>query len=233
MVSIVKNLVPEGVELIDRVVVLEREHVGSLVTLRELRVVSVLAVEGLHKIADVVDEKAQAVGLADILIVAELVHQVGVDVAVLVVIALLAAEPGDDIVEGSGQVAVGVVDIVVGDRSFLDVGVVDEMEITLPALSVVLEVISEGGALNESVLVLVRNPVVQVVFAEVGQHLVGLIKGARRLLLKDVLRNVGHIEVTVDGPGSGDAGKGSDQHNSQSLHDEFKIILSNSFLVTQ
>lgn len=96
VVAVVHELVPEGVQLVDIIVVLEREQVATFVAIGELRVKQILAVQWLHQIPHVVDHQAQSVRLGDILIIFELVHQVGVDRVCLVVSALLAGEPGSD-----------------------------------------------------------------------------------------------------------------------------------------
>jgi len=86
MVAIVEDLVPEGVKLINLIVVLQREHIGALVTIFSVKLVieSSLAVERLHKIADVVDKQAECVRLAKVLIVAELWHKIVVHVSIFV-----------------------------------------------------------------------------------------------------------------------------------------------------
>lgn len=45
----------------------------------------------------------------------------------------------------------------------------------------------------------------RVILCKVRQHLVGGGQGVRSVLLKEILGDIGHIEVTVDGPGPSEA----------------------------
>ena len=64
------------------------------------------------------------------------------------------------------------------------------MEIALPTLTVVLVVIGECCTLNESVFVFVFGQVSAAVAVKMGQHLIGLLKRARRLVRENIVGNV-------------------------------------------
>ena len=61
MVAVVHELVPECVQLVNIVVVLEWDIVAALVTVGELAVVVRLAMQGLHYVTHVVDDQAEGV----------------------------------------------------------------------------------------------------------------------------------------------------------------------------
>ena len=86
----VENLVPEGVQLVNIVVILKREIVAAPVTIWELAVVAVLTVQRLDQVTNVVDDEAKGVRLGDVLIVVELIHEVNVYVTRLVIVTLFA-----------------------------------------------------------------------------------------------------------------------------------------------
>ena len=144
-------------QFIYTVVVLKRECVGSLVAILELLVVAGLTVEWLEEVTHIVDEQAKSVGLSDILIVVKLVHQKGVKVVRLVGGALLARKPSGDIVQGNRQILFPVVDFIIVFTSLFNPRVLKEVEVGLPHLAVIFEVISEGCTLDESMLVLILN----------------------------------------------------------------------------
>ena len=168
----VENFVPEGVQFIDFIVVLEWEEVSTLVTRSELGRVEILAVERLDKVTDVVDEKAKGNRLGNVLIVSELVRQVRVHIAGLVVVTLLAREPRNDIVQANCEVSRGVYNVVVGLFAVDDVGQVLEVVVRLPALAMVLGVVSEGRTLDEGMLVLVVG-LFGDCLCQVSQHMIG------------------------------------------------------------
>ena len=90
VVLLVEHFVPKSVELIHIIVILEREVVRSSVTVDELRVVAILAMQWLTEVAHVMNKQTQSIRLSNILIVAELVHKVQVDVRSLIVVSTLA-----------------------------------------------------------------------------------------------------------------------------------------------
>lgn len=64
------------------------------------------------------------------------------------------------------------------------------MEVALPAAPVVLDVVSEGGALHEGVVaVLIREGGVRLV--QVGEQVQGVFKGAGAVLEQPILGDVG------------------------------------------
>ena len=196
MIAVVDELIPEGVELIDVIVVLEWEEVSTFVTVRELRVVAVLTVEGLDEVTHIVDEEAEGVRFGDVLIVIELVHQVGVHGASLVICALFARKPGDNTVKSHSKIARVFDDIVVTLLALIDIWEVNEVVVTLPPFAVVLEIVGERGALNEGVLVLVRGHV-GVRILQIGQHLIRSRKRVRSILLQEVLGDVCNYRIIV------------------------------------
>ena len=160
VVPVVKDFVPKGMQLINIIVVLEREHIGTLVavfSVKLFQVVAVLAVEGLHEVAHVVNEETESVGLSNVFVVVELLHEMLVHVARFVVIAHLAREPRDNIVECGSQIARALVGIEVALLAILNPWHVDEVEVSLPAFTVVFVVVSKRRTLNKSVLILVRR----------------------------------------------------------------------------
>lgn len=78
----VHKLVPQGVEFINRIVVLEGDQVATLITIGVSLVIEILIVEGLVHVTDVVDQKAECVGLSKLLITSvQTVQNVVVNVA--------------------------------------------------------------------------------------------------------------------------------------------------------
>ena len=72
----VDDFVPKSVKLINIVVVLKGEIVGTFVAVWELAVVAILAMKRLDKVSNVMDDEAQGVRLGDEFIVIELFHEV-------------------------------------------------------------------------------------------------------------------------------------------------------------
>ena len=105
---------------------------------------------------------------------------------------MLATEPGDDIGECVGKIAILRLELVVRGIAALVVGNVDEMEVALPAFAVVLVIISESCTLHESVLVFVLGQVSASEAVKIRQHLIGLLKGAGRLVRENVVGDVRH-----------------------------------------
>ena len=105
MVAVVEEFVPKRVHLVNVVVVLQWEVIGTFVPLRPLLTVARLTVQRLHEVPNVVDYETEGVGLGHVLVIVELVHQVGIDQAALVVRHVFAGEPGDEVSEGVGQVS--------------------------------------------------------------------------------------------------------------------------------
>lgn len=90
VIPIVENLVPEGVQLVNIVVILKREVIATFITIWELAVPAVLTVQRLDKVSNVVDDETKGVRLGDVLIVVELIHEVNVYVTRLVIVTLFA-----------------------------------------------------------------------------------------------------------------------------------------------
>ena len=61
--------------------------------------------------------------------------------------------------EACGQIASARLDVVVAFTAILDPGFIDEVEVGLPHLAVVLDVVSKGGALDKGVITLVSRQV--------------------------------------------------------------------------
>lgn len=90
LVLSVEDLVEEGVQLTHTVVIGQWEGVGTLVTGRVVLVVTEFAVEWLHDVAHIVDQKAQGVRLCNVLIIIELFHKESIHVSVLIVFTAFA-----------------------------------------------------------------------------------------------------------------------------------------------
>jgi len=202
VVSFVENFVPKRVKLINVVVVLEGEVVTTPVSFREFTVETVLAVEWLSQVAHVVDEQAEGVGLGDILVVVELIHNVSVHAARLVAVTLFARKPGSDAVKSIGQVSRVVVNVVVAFLALVNIRVVNKVVVSLPALAMILKVIRKSGTLDERVLVLVRRHV-RVGLLQIREHLIGSSKRIGCIVLKQVLRNVCDEKMAIYGPCAG------------------------------
>ena len=151
MVAIVNYFVPESMKLIDIIMILEREVISTFIASSEFAVVAVLAVKGLDKVTHVVDEETKGIGLGNVFIIAKLVHQVGVHVRGLVIISFFARHPRDNVFDASGQVSGALIEVIIGRLAFFEIRVVDEMEVGLPCLSMILEIVGKGSALYESV----------------------------------------------------------------------------------
>lgn len=149
----VEDFVPEGVELVALVVVWDHEFVACDVTTGEFVGITIFHVHWLMDVAQVVDEQAQGVTLCDVGVTrVKPILDIVVNVRVEIGVAILLADPGDD--AGNGFRDVSGFDLgrlwVVGCRLafFVNKWVIDEMEVTLPAAAMVLDVVGEGRALN-------------------------------------------------------------------------------------
>ena len=157
-------------------------------------------------VAEVVDEETEGVGLGDVGVArVESVVNVVIDVGVKVISAVLLADPGRDLGDSFGDVAggdFGGLGIVGCSLTILiDEGIINKVEVTLPATTMVLNIVREGRALNERVHVLtvdkLRVKVLQIL--ELGESRIecGLV-----FLLKDIHGHVSDCHVSVDGKGA-------------------------------
>ena len=71
------------------------------------------------------------------------------------------------------------------------------MEVSLPSLTVVFEVIGESSTLNEGMVFFMISHL-WVGNLKEGEHIVGGVERVGRVLLKEVLGNVGYEEMSVD-----------------------------------
>jgi hypothetical protein len=84
-VELVEHGVPGGVELGDRVVVLQGEVVAATVACREFWVHAAQCVHRLVDISQIVDQEAESVGLSSGFIVVVVLHYSSVSVTLLIV----------------------------------------------------------------------------------------------------------------------------------------------------
>jgi len=158
-------------------VVLKWHQVATLVAIRVLSSVHVLIVEWLVHVTNIVDQQTQSVGLGKKLITwVKSVLNVVVDVATLVVVTIVThRQPLDQVGAAVGHVVVVLI-VVVG--AFIIGWLVDlvlEVEVGLPRATVVFDIVSKGGTLNEWVVYLSVGQL-WVVSMQVAQHLDSLIE---------------------------------------------------------
>lgn len=199
----VDTLVPDGVHFVGLVVVRDRECVSTGITIRVVVVEARGRVERLRDVAEEVDKQAQGVRPGYRLVArVQPVLDVVIDVGLLVAIPVLAREPVGDLSDALSQVPssnfLGF--RVVSSRLALlvNVRVVDVVEVALPAASVVLNIISEGGALDEGVCVFPPNEF-GVRFLKRHQFGNGGVQGVDVVGGEEVLGNVGNGQVAIDG----------------------------------
>ena len=80
----------------------------------------------------------------------------------------------------------------------IDKGIIDEVEVALPPTTVVLNIVSEGRALNVWVHVLTVDELGIEILEELELGDSRIIGGLVSGLLHDVLGHVGNCQVTVD-----------------------------------
>lgn len=153
-VEFVEDGVPGSVELSDGVVVLQGEVVATAVASGELWVHTAQSVHGLVDVSQIVDQKAESVGLSSGFIVVVVLHYSSVSVTLLVV--SLIRQPVDNVGDVLGDVVHILLElgVVLEVATLVEVGDVNEVPVGLPAATLVLDLVSEGGTLNEGVLVL-------------------------------------------------------------------------------
>lgn len=170
----VNDFVEKSVQLINLVMVWERESIGTFVAVWVRFVVATFTVERLVDVSHVVDEEAERVRFGVVLVAwVQAVLHVIIHVRVLVVSAVFAREPISDVLDGKGQVTrLHVRDVVIAGFALLNVGNVDEVVVGLPGTTVIFDIVGERGALHERVSVFVANELRIRVFQEL-EHLVG------------------------------------------------------------
>ena len=150
-VELVENGIPGSVELSNWVVVFQGEGVTTAVASREIWVYTAQRVHRLMNISQIVDQKAESIGLSSGFIVVVVLHYSSVSVTLLIV--ALVWQPIDNV----GDVLCDVVHILLKLRIVLQiatlvkVGDVDEVPVGLPAASLVLNLVSECSTLHERV----------------------------------------------------------------------------------
>lgn len=88
----VHKFVPQSVQLINRVVVLQGDQVTALVTVGVSLIVEVLIMEGLVHVANVVDQQTKRIGFSKVLItIVKTIQDVVVNVATLVLFAIVSS----------------------------------------------------------------------------------------------------------------------------------------------
>ena len=153
-VEFVEDGVPGSVELSDGVVVLQGEVVATAVASGELWVHTAQSVHGLVDVSQIVDQKAESIGLSSGFIVVVVLHYSSVSVTLLVV--ALVRQPVDDVGDVLGDVVHILLElgVVLEVATLVEVGDVNEVPVGLPTATLVLDFVSKGSTLNEGVLVL-------------------------------------------------------------------------------
>lgn len=152
----VHEFVPQGVQLINGVVVLQGDQVTALVAVGVSLIVEVQVMEGLVHIPNVVDQQAQSIRFSKIFITfVKTIQDVVVNVATFVLFTILSSrEPLDQICTTVGHVVLVVVVVVDTIIVLILEYVVLKVEVRLPSATVVLDIIGESSALNEGVVFL-------------------------------------------------------------------------------
>lgn len=151
--ELVDDGVPDGVEVSSTILVGDPLRVTTTVTSGELAVDLSGSVERLMKITDIVDNETESEG-ATIFLVAEFV----VDCLVVVVVSVVTVvlEPGGQVGDSISDIVFILLEIEVIKRTTLvKVWLVDKMPSRLPGVTLTLNVIGEGSALNERIVTFV------------------------------------------------------------------------------
>jgi hypothetical protein len=148
-------------------------------------------VEGLVDIANVMDEETKSVGLGKIsLSRVESILNVLVHIAFQVIVAVLGcAKPLNNSFHSVGQVVLRVLVTVVLGVTVRVPCFGLEVEIGLPGSTVVLDVISKCGALNEGVVVFSASQS-GILFMQESKQVNSLIQGIRRVYQELILSNI-------------------------------------------
>lgn len=160
----VQDLIPDSVEFIGFVVVRDRESVGSFVTSGVLIVKTRSSVERLMQVTDIVDKQTKSVRSSSIVVSrVEPVLNIVIHVGLLVPFAVLTREPVCDIIDSCHDV-VGWNHIrsrVIGSSlaRLINKGIINEVEALLPHTSMVLNIVSKGGTLDERVASLMASQI--------------------------------------------------------------------------
>ena len=110
----VEDLVPERMQFVNIVVILEREQVSSFVTINKLFVKAILAVERLYDVTNVMNEQTERVRLSIALVTrVESILNVIIDVRVKVGITIFLSEPCDKVCDAYCQIATFVWKVVI------------------------------------------------------------------------------------------------------------------------
>lgn len=149
-------------ELIGLVVVGNGECVSSFISLRVLVVKARSGVERLVQVSNIVDEKTEGVRPGSIVVAGvESVLNIVIHVRLLVAFPVLSGEPVGNVLDGHHDVVGGNhigAGVVSGSLTCLvDEWVINEVEVGLPHTSMVLDIISECGTLDERVVSLVAS----------------------------------------------------------------------------
>lgn len=133
-------------QLISTIVIWEFKSIGSGVTFGEVRVVSVLVVEGLVDVSNIVDQQAQSVRLCKLRLTGvQSVLDVVVDVRGFVTSSVSSvAQPLDEVRDSNSQIASFVRGVKVGNgTALIQVWSLLEVIVRLPGTSVILNVVGE------------------------------------------------------------------------------------------
>ena len=129
------------------------------------------------------DKKTESVRFSNVLIIVKLVHQESVHIACFVVVTLFTRKESNDISQTFDQVPLTRFDVIVRFLAFLDPRCGQEMEVALPSFAMVLEIVSKGCTLNESMLVFM-SAVVCIIVAQIVEELIGCQKRVRSIFLE-------------------------------------------------
>ena len=103
-VTFIEDFIPESVQLVHAVVVLEWESIGTFVSCLVFTVESGLAMERLVDISVVVDQQTKGIRLCSVFIVWILRGDMRVNVRLEIRISIFAAKPGHKVWNADGQV---------------------------------------------------------------------------------------------------------------------------------
>lgn len=101
--ELVDNGIPEGVKVVNTVVVGKRERVSTSVTVGEVAVDFGGSVKWLVDVSNIMDEESQSIGFSEVISSeSSSAHELLVHVGVLV--AWLSCNPASDVVDGNSDV---------------------------------------------------------------------------------------------------------------------------------
>lgn len=150
----IHEFIPEGMKLINRVMIFERNQVSTLVTIRVSLIIEIQVVEWLMHITNVMNQEAKGVGLSEIFVTCvQMVEDEIINVTLLVLFAIISgAEPLDQVSAAISHVVLVEVIVVNTIIIFVLEDFILEVEIRLPSSSMIFDIIGKCGAFNEGMI---------------------------------------------------------------------------------